>query len=488
MSEVDPGPVRARRGPGEAELGGRDGAGRRRPDRRRQARRRSARRPASPPTSPTTATRYPVGGGSVAEEPDAPPVADPARTPDPVTASSRRRRPAPPDRRVGPRRGRRRPRDRRPLRARPARRRRARQHPGARRGPAPPRRPGADHLPRPVHPARVAGLAARRRGAGALVGRALLAGRVRQPRRRLARPARRARRRCWTTPAPRSSSTTTPATPASATSGWSTARAPATVTLVAGPPRRARRDHRRSSWPPASTPGWPPTPAPSGSATPGPTPTSSPPACWRTGIDHSDDQPAAVRHRAVRLARACCRRSPAGPCSSPRSALGLVWTWSSTAEAAEYGLPGEQLEALVDVVRSTQEADVACVLKGQDDGSWSVSLRSRGGTDLARVAMALGGGGHTLAAGYSSYLDREKTIEALRAELARERPTAADVTDGPPPHGPSVLALALPALGRPRGRAAVPAGRHRRRRAPGHGRRSAASPSAAGCSPGPRRC
>src|SRR4051794_4851235 len=86
---------------------------------------------------------------------------------------------------------------------------------------------------------------------------------------------------------------------------------------------------------------------------------------------------------------------------------GLVWTWSSTAEAAEFGLPGEQLEALVDVVRSTQEADVACVLKGQDDGSWSVSLRSRGGTDLARVALALGGGGHTLAAGYSSYLDRE---------------------------------------------------------------------------------
>ncbi|WP_245161231.1 bifunctional oligoribonuclease/PAP phosphatase NrnA [Blastococcus sp. CT_GayMR16] len=104
--------------------------------------------------------------------------------------------------------------------------------------------------------------------------------------------------------------------------------------------------------------------------------------------------------------------------------LRLVWTWSSTAEAAEYGLPGEQLEALVDVVRSTQEADVACVLKGQDDGSWSVSLRSRGRTDLARVAMALGGGGHTLAAGYSSYVDREKTIENLRAELSAEFPAA----------------------------------------------------------------
>ncbi|WP_448627405.1 DHH family phosphoesterase [Geodermatophilus sp. URMC 64] len=99
---------------------------------------------------------------------------------------------------------------------------------------------------------------------------------------------------------------------------------------------------------------------------------------------------------------------------------GLVWTWSSTAEAAEHGLPGEQLEALVDVVRSTQEADVACVLKGQDDGSWSVSLRSRGATDVARVAMALGGGGHRAAAGYTSWQDRETTVAALRKQLTAE--------------------------------------------------------------------
>jgi phosphoesterase RecJ-like protein len=104
----------------------------------------------------------------------------------------------------------------------------------------------------------------------------------------------------------------------------------------------------------------------------------------------------------------------------PEVGGGLVWTWSSAAEAAEHGLPAEQLEALVDVVRATQEADVACVLKGQDDGSWTVSMRSRGGTDLAAVATALGGGGHMLAAGYSSHLDREKTVEALRQELAAQ--------------------------------------------------------------------
>jgi bifunctional oligoribonuclease and PAP phosphatase NrnA len=102
----------------------------------------------------------------------------------------------------------------------------------------------------------------------------------------------------------------------------------------------------------------------------------------------------------------------------PGVGAGLVWTWSSTAEAAEHGLPGEQLEALVDVIRSTQEADVSCVLKGQDDGSWSVSLRSRGRTDVARVAIALGGGGHRAAAGYTSTADRETTVARLRTALS----------------------------------------------------------------------
>jgi bifunctional oligoribonuclease and PAP phosphatase NrnA len=104
----------------------------------------------------------------------------------------------------------------------------------------------------------------------------------------------------------------------------------------------------------------------------------------------------------------------------PDVGAGLVWTWSSTAEAAEHGLPAEQLEALVDVIRATEDADVACVLKGQDDGTWSVSLRSRGRTDVARVALALGGGGHTLAAGFTSSVDREATIAALRAELSAD--------------------------------------------------------------------
>ncbi len=107
----------------------------------------------------------------------------------------------------------------------------------------------------------------------------------------------------------------------------------------------------------------------------------------------------------------------------PDVGAGLVWTWSTAAEARAHGLAPDQLEALVDVVRATAEADVACVVKGQDDGTWVVSLRSRGATDLARVAMALGGGGHRAAAGYSSYLDLEGTVEQLRTQLRAARPS-----------------------------------------------------------------
>jgi phosphoesterase RecJ-like protein len=102
---------------------------------------------------------------------------------------------------------------------------------------------------------------------------------------------------------------------------------------------------------------------------------------------------------------------------------GMVWTWSTAAEARAHGLAPDQLEALVDVVRATAEADVACVLKGQDDGTWVVSLRSRGATDLTRVAIPLGGGGHRAAAGYSSSLDLEQTLGQLRAQLRTAAPS-----------------------------------------------------------------
>ncbi len=57
------------------------------------------------------------------------------------------------------------------------------------------------------------------------------------------------------------------------------------------------------------------------------------------------------------------------------------------------------------------------MLKQQRDGRFKVSVRSRGGHDLASVAAAFGGGGHRLAAGYTSDHGPAGTIARLAEAL-----------------------------------------------------------------------
>jgi bifunctional oligoribonuclease and PAP phosphatase NrnA len=61
----------------------------------------------------------------------------------------------------------------------------------------------------------------------------------------------------------------------------------------------------------------------------------------------------------------------------------------------------EEVESLVDIIRTTQEAEVAVVFKEIEPQHWSVSMRAKS-FDLASVATQFGGGGHQLAAGYSA--------------------------------------------------------------------------------------
>ena len=97
---------------------------------------------------------------------------------------------------------------------------------------------------------------------------------------------------------------------------------------------------------------------------------------------------------------------------------GLVWTWTTTDDLARAGIGLDEVEPVIDVVRSAREADVACVLKQDLDGSFRVSTRSRGATDVGAACAQLGGGGHRLAAGFTSYDDVATTIDRLRAALA----------------------------------------------------------------------
>jgi phosphoesterase RecJ-like protein len=100
----------------------------------------------------------------------------------------------------------------------------------------------------------------------------------------------------------------------------------------------------------------------------------------------------------------------------------LVWTYIVQSDLAQAGISMGDTDDLIDLIRTAREADVTCVVKQQRDGLFKVSLRSKGATDVGSVAQSFGGGGHRLAAGYTSDLGLEDTVEALVAALPRSGP------------------------------------------------------------------
>jgi bifunctional oligoribonuclease and PAP phosphatase NrnA len=96
---------------------------------------------------------------------------------------------------------------------------------------------------------------------------------------------------------------------------------------------------------------------------------------------------------------------------------GFVWTFATLDDLARHDQRPYVLEALIDSVRCTAEADVGCVLKQTTPGEWAVSMRSKGAVDVSRVAVALGGGGHTFAAGFTGRGSVEQVVESIRGQL-----------------------------------------------------------------------
>jgi phosphoesterase RecJ-like protein len=95
---------------------------------------------------------------------------------------------------------------------------------------------------------------------------------------------------------------------------------------------------------------------------------------------------------------------------------GMVWTYLTREDRG--GLPYDEIEGVIDVVRRVDEADVAVVLKQGDDGAWNVSTRSKGAADVGRACARLGGGGHAMAAGFSSDLSPAEIVARLKELLA----------------------------------------------------------------------
>jgi phosphoesterase RecJ-like protein len=89
-------------------------------------------------------------------------------------------------------------------------------------------------------------------------------------------------------------------------------------------------------------------------------------------------------------------------------------------DLAQHEVGIEETEGLIDIVRRAAEAEVACVVKEEPDGSVRVSLRSLGAVDVSRIAQDHGGGGHRFAAGFSAAVGADEVIERVRQALRSE--------------------------------------------------------------------
>lgn len=96
---------------------------------------------------------------------------------------------------------------------------------------------------------------------------------------------------------------------------------------------------------------------------------------------------------------------------------GLVYSVVDHAEWA--AARPEEVESIVDIVRTTAQAEVAAVFKETDPGTWAVSMRAKSAVDLSAVAVSFGGGGHRLAAGYTATGTAQDVVAALVAALGR---------------------------------------------------------------------
>jgi phosphoesterase RecJ-like protein len=95
---------------------------------------------------------------------------------------------------------------------------------------------------------------------------------------------------------------------------------------------------------------------------------------------------------------------------------GLVYAVVDHAECS--AARPEEVESIVDIVRTTEQAEVAAVFKEVEPGCWAVSMRAKSAVDLSAVAVSFGGGGHRLAAGYSVTGGADDVVAALVTALA----------------------------------------------------------------------
>ncbi len=94
---------------------------------------------------------------------------------------------------------------------------------------------------------------------------------------------------------------------------------------------------------------------------------------------------------------------------------GLLHTTIPLADVRRYR--SEEIDSVVDVLRTAVEAQVVASVMQVEERRWRVSLRSTGTVNVAAIATALGGGGHAMAAGFTREGTEHEVLAAIRAAL-----------------------------------------------------------------------
>lgn len=105
----------------------------------------------------------------------------------------------------------------------------------------------------------------------------------------------------------------------------------------------------------------------------------------------------------------------------PDAAAGLGLVHAVVPAALVERFRSEEIDGVIDEIRGTAEAEVAAVLKQVGPRRWSVSMRAKGRIDLAAAAVALGGGGHRNAAGFTREGTPDEVLADLRSALTPDR-------------------------------------------------------------------
>ena len=99
----------------------------------------------------------------------------------------------------------------------------------------------------------------------------------------------------------------------------------------------------------------------------------------------------------------------------------FAYSYITRRDLAETGATLPETEDMIDHLRALRQTRVVALFKELPDGKVRVSLRSRDGFEVGPIARLLGGGGHALAAGYTSASGIEASLGGLLEMLERGR-------------------------------------------------------------------